>query len=492
MNSPAPKRMAAGPASTPARNATSPTTSAAASAAASTPASATPSAAQGPLTATTAAAGISLPALCCYGSFAVPLAMLALPLYVYLPQFYALRCQLSLALIGSVLLAARLLAAFMDPLLGWWITHGGQGFARIIVLALPLLALGMSGLLHPPAVTGGAAIGWLLASLLVLYPGLGLAMIAHQSWGAALGGAPALRTRISSAREAGALSGVLLATGISASLGYAALNLCFLLLLVLGSILLLGSQRLRQPPHCLTRLPARPLSCAPANTATANAANPANPAGLSALWLPLRQPRFRHLFIILLINGIAAAIPATLFLFYTDDHLHLPQYSGPFLLIYFLAAACSMPLWVRLALKIGEARAWLAAMLLACAVFIWTFSLGSGASTGFGLICLLSGLTLGADLALPPALLTAVIHHAGHGNSQEAAYFGLWNWGVQINLALAAGIVLPLLAWLGYNPGHASNTGVLAAAYALLPCALKLLAALLLWRAPLYEWKESN
>lgn len=418
-----------------------------------------------------AAATISFRALCCYGSFAMPLAMLALPLYVYLPQFYALRCQMSLALIGSVLLGARLLAAFMDPLLGWWITHGGLSFARIILLSLPLLALGMSGLLHPPAVTGSAATAWLLASLLLLYPGLGLAMIAHQSWGAALGAAQSLRTRISSAREAGALIGVLLAAGISSSLGYAALNLGFLVLLVVGSALLIGSRRLRQLPAYAPR---------------------AVTTSLAALWLPLRQPRFRHLFMILLVNGIAAAIPATLFLFFTDDYLHLSHYSGLFLLIYFLAAACSMPLWVRLALKIGEARAWLAAMLLACAVFIWTYGLDSGATIGFGLICLLSGLTLGADLALPPALLTAVIHDAGHGNSQEAAYFGLWNWGVQINLALAAGIALPLLAWFGYSPGHNSGIGALVGAYALLPCALKLLAALLLWRAPLYEWKEAT
>ena len=425
--------------------------------------------------------------LCCYGSFAMPLAMLALPLYVYLPQFYALRCQMSLALIGGVLLAARLLAAFMDPLLGWWITHGRHGFGRIILLSLPLLAIGMSALLHPPQIQGTAATVWLLVSLLIVYPGLGLAMIAHQSWGTAMGAEASLRTRISSAREAGALFGVLLAAGISSSLGYPALNIAFLILLAVGSLLLLGSQRLRPLGQ------ARP--AAPALPATAvnpvSAANP-NKSRLATLWLPLRQPRFRHLFLILLVNGIAAAIPATLFLFFTDDYLQLPQYSGLFLLIYFLGAACSMPVWIRLALKIGEARAWLTAMLMACAIFVWTFGLGSGDSIGFGLICLLSGLTLGADLALPPALLTAVIHNAGHGNSQEAAYFGLWNWGVQINLALAAGIALPLLAILGYTPGQSTGTGVLVASYALLPCALKLLAALLLWRAPLYEWKESK
>ena len=90
-----------------------------------------------------------------------------------------------------------------------------------------------------------------------------------------------------------------------------------------------------------------------------------------------------------------------------------------------------------------------------------------------------------ADLALPPALLAGVIAGAGHAGGREAAYFGVWNWGVQMTLALAAGIALPLLAWLGYVPGAGGGTTALAAAYALLPCALKLLAAAMLWRAPL-------
>ena len=98
---------------------------------------------------------------------------------------------------------------------------------------------------------------------------------------------------------------------------------------------------------------------------------------------------------------------------------------------------------------------------------------------------MLSGLAVGADLALPPALLAGVIGAAGHAGSREAAYFGVWNWGVQMTLALAAGIALPLLAWLGFVPGSGGATGALVAAYALLPCALKLVAAALLWRAPL-------
>ena len=58
-----------------------------------------------------------------------------------------------------------------------------------------------------------------------------------------------------------------------------------------------------------------------------------------------------------------------------------------------------------------------------------------------------------------------------------------------MNLALAAGISLPLLAWLGYTPGttEAGAISALTLAYAILPCVLKTCAALVLWRAPLAD-----
>jgi Na+/melibiose symporter-like transporter len=198
---------------------------------------------------------------------------------------------------------------------------------------------------------------------------------------------------------------------------------------------------------------------------------------------------FRWLFAVFLVNGIAAAIPATLFLFFASDRLQLAQYAGLFLVLYFVAAAASMPLWVALAKRFGEARAWLGAMLLAVAAFVWAYGLHGGDGVAFGVICALSGIALGADLALPPALLAAVIGKAGDSGRREGVYFGAWSWATKMNLALAAGVSLPLLARLGYVPGvqDAAGAAALSVAYALVPCVLKLIAAALLWRAPLHH-----
>jgi Na+/melibiose symporter-like transporter len=203
----------------------------------------------------------------------------------------------------------------------------------------------------------------------------------------------------------------------------------------------------------------------------------------------LNNKPFLWLFGVFLLNGIAAAIPATLFMFFVYDRLLLPQYAGIFLIVYFLAGAIAIPAWVTLAKMRGEKYAWLLAMLLAIITFVCAYFLGAGDITGFSIICLLSGAALGADLALPPALLAAVIKVAGHSGQHEGMYFGVWSWGTKLNLALAAGIALPALQFMGYRVSSSDEIGLqaLTIGYAVLPCVLKLLAGVLLWRSPLSE-----
>ena len=65
-----------------------------------------------------------------YGALGFPLAFVALPLYVMLPNHYATTLGVSLAGLGAVLLAARLLDAVVDPWIGrvcdGWFAHGHQ------------------------------------------------------------------------------------------------------------------------------------------------------------------------------------------------------------------------------------------------------------------------------------------------------------------------------------------------------------------------------
>jgi glycoside/pentoside/hexuronide:cation symporter, GPH family len=199
--------------------------------------------------------------------------------------------------------------------------------------------------------------------------------------------------------------------------------------------------------------------------------------------LALANPSFRRLLAVYLVNGIASAIPATLVLFFIRDRLQAPAFEPLFLGGYFLAAALSMPLWLRAVSRFGLARSWLAGMLLAIASFAWAAGLGTGDVLGFAAVCVASGVALGADLSLPGALLAGVIRRAGQQGRSEGMYFGWWNFATKLNLALAAGIALPLLGLFGYAPGS-RDVGALDAltlAYCALPCVLKGIAAALLY-----------
>jgi Na+/melibiose symporter-like transporter len=64
-----------------------------------------------------------------------------------------------------------------------------------------------------------------------------------------------------------------------------------------------------------------------------------------------------------------------------------------------------------------------------------------------------------------------------HDQAQTNAYFGWWTFVTKLNLALAAGLSLPLLQWLGYIPSSQEHIAPLRMAYCFWPCVLKLLAA---------------
>jgi Na+/melibiose symporter-like transporter len=387
-----------------------------------------------------------------------------------------------------------------------------------VLIALPLLLAGYGALFHPPVLAGGLALVWFLGALMLVYTGFSLATIAHQSWGAALTQQPGERARVAAVRESCGLLGVMTAAAVPAVFGYDVLSVTFAVVLLAAAALLL--RKAPRPPRAFAastpaaaahaasaaaaaapaaRVAAGPAAAhaaaahaaaGPAADADANAADHAAGGArreFSAALAPFRQRRFRVLFLVLMINGVAASIPATLFLFFAEDRLKLGANAGLFLLAYFACAAASMAAWPAIAQRVGEARAWAGSMLLTAVVFIWAWGLGPGDAISYAIICLLSGLALGADLALPPALLAGVIARAGESGQREAAYFGVWNWGVQMTLALAAGVALPTLEWLGYVPGTGQGLGALSFAYALLPCCLKLLAAALLWRAPLRD-----
>jgi glycoside/pentoside/hexuronide:cation symporter, GPH family len=402
-----------------------------------------------------------------YGLLGFALAFVALPLYVVLPNYYAKEFAVPLATLGAVLLGARLFDAFIDPVLGRLSDRLFAKSVRAVLLwsvpAAVVLGLGFALLFFPPVQRGPSLIVWASACLVVTYAAYSALSIMHQSWGAMLGGDEQQRSRIVAWREGLGLGGVILASIAPVAFGLHATVAIFFV--ALGGGLWAWSAAVR---------PASP------STSIREVAA----SHVAPLWVPFTRPGFRALLAVFVINGIASAVPATLLLFFVQDRLQAPPAAEPlFLGSYFVCAAVGMPVWLALVKRMGLARTWGVGMVLSIVVFVFAAGLGSGDVAAFVVVCALSGLALGADLALPGAMLAGVIAASGDRGQREGAYFGWWNFATKLNLALAAGVALPALGALGYVPGtrdaHALQT--LTWAYCLLPCALKLLATTLLY-----------
>jgi GPH family glycoside/pentoside/hexuronide:cation symporter len=399
-----------------------------------------------------------------YGWLGFGLAFVALPLYVVLPHYYANNFGVPLATLGALLLGARLMDALIDPLLGRWSDGLYRQSLRAVLgwgaVAAVALATGFVLLFFPQVQGANALPVWAGLSLVLTYTAYSALSILHQSWGAMLGGDEAMRARVVSWREGLGLLGVVTASLAPLALGMAGTSVVFAAALATGW-----------------------WAWSTAMSGTRNAGAP-HTQGLQALWLPLTRPAFRALLGVFLLNGIASAIPATLILFFVQDRLQAPpDMQALFLGVYFVSAALAIPVWLRCVARIGLARTWGLGMLLSIAVFVFAAQLGAGDSAAFMVVCALSGAALGTDLAVPAALLAGTMADNGDRGQAEGAYFGWWNFASKLNLALAAGLALPALQAWGYTPGaqDADALNALTFAYCLLPCALKLAAAALLY-----------
>ncbi len=393
-----------------------------------------------------------------YGLLGLPLAMAALPVYVHVPAYYSLHLDVSLAQLGWVLFAARLIDTAQDPVLGLLIDRSGRRMNNWFIVAAGIFAAAFACLWLPPK-GAIASLAWLGVTLVLVYAAHSFLSIAYLAWGASLDGAAA-RAQVllgpAAAREAAGLVGILIASAIPAmamsgdpehlsntmvwySLGFAGLLLAAVL------VLLCRAPAWQRSPHSQTRW-------------------------LAAFGAVRTNQRFLRLLPAYLLNALSVSLPATLVLFYIRDQLQEQEHAAAFLLAYFTAAVCGLPGWVRLAKHIGPATAWRCGMHVAVGAFCAAALLDAGDVLPYFLICVAAGMALGADLALPPVLFA----HAIGDSPAKGTYYSIYTMLGKL-AAACCGLALPLLAMLAYRPGAGASTA-LVAMYAGLPCLLKIAA----------------
>lgn len=400
-----------------------------------------------------------------YSLFAALLSAAGLPIYIHAPKFYLDEYGVSLASLGAVLFALRLIDVVQDPLLGRLAEKTRNNRAATVGIGCTVIAVAMVGLFAIEPLV--APLVWFGLTLTLVFSAFSFLTISFYAQGVtkadAMPGNGHLR--LARWRESGALVGVCVAAVAPVALG-AVLAAPFAGFAAGFAVLALAAWFFMRQEW--------------------NTEGVAPGTGFKVV---LKDPLARRLLLIALVNAAPVAVSSTLFLFFVESRLDAPGFEGLLLLVFFLAAAVAAPLWGRLAEGIGSKLTLIAAMILAIASFGLTFTLGPGDWILFALICVTSGATLGADLTLLPALFASRMARI---SPSAAEGFGLWSFVSKLTLAFAAVSLLPLLEGAGFQSGaEVENTPevlmLLTILYAGVPCALKLVAIFLVATTNLRE-----
>ena len=379
-----------------------------------------------------------------YSFLALPLAFAGLPLYIHAPDHYTHNLGMNIGLIGIILLCIRLFDAFQDPVIGYISDKHAQRRFGIIGAGTIMLTVGMAAVFYGPHSYIPTAI-WFTVSMILATLGFSIVTINLNMIGGFWHDDPSQRTRISAWREAFALSGLLLAATLPSALqnikpaeeAFRIVFLVFAIIIILGFLFFTRFMRRISPGHSITKHDTK--------------------KGLS--FFPILLGPDRSFFGVCFLTHLAAAIPGVMVLFFIRDYLEAGNLSGLFLFLYFIAGAALMAVWVKLADIIGKEGAWLSSMFLAVVTFIWAYFLQPGDIIAYGVICVLSGMALGADLALPPSILADRVTRQKTEN-QATQYYAVIAFIPKIAIAIASGVSFLILDSLGFVAGKENSQEV--------------------------------
>ena len=379
-----------------------------------------------------------------------------LPIYIYAPKFYADNFGVSLASLAWVLFALRLFDMVQDPVFGW-ISERLRRRALAVTLGGFVLGASMLGLfaVAPPI----NATVWFAITITGLFSAFSFLTINFYGQGVAK--AEALQgghNRLAGWRESGALLGVCIAAVMPTALmgvtdaPFTWFAVGFAVVTLAAVVAMSGEW--------------------------AGRISNADPVPMRVIF---GDKTARRLLILAFVNAAPLAVSSTMFLFYVEGRLQAPGWEGALLVLFFLAAALSSPIWSRLADRFDNKSVLLVAMVAAVASFGATFTLGPGDHIQFAVICVLSGATIGADLTLLPAMFAKRMARVAPNGGQG---FGLWSLMNKFTLAFAAVLLLPLLEGAGYDAGTGTYPEqaqwMLMVLYAVVPSVLKMVAIALL------------
>lgn len=421
-----------------------------------------------------------------YAFPAMALAVIGIPVYVYLPKFYSDTMGISISTVGMLLMAVRIFDALTDPVIGYASDRISTRFGR----RKPFIALGAAGLsisilfLFIPPVSSGTNLTFYFGFwLFVLFLFWTLITIPYESLGPELTTHYHERTTLFGLRDGFLIGGTLLAASFPVLIDQAlemlnqqsSENRRFSIMAYVYAPMILLSSVI-----CIWKV--KEVLVYP---------NVRKDLFFQGLVDVIKNRPFVILLIAYTISAFGSNLPATLILYYVEYVLQADHAEG-FLLIYFITGIIFLPFWVGISKKIGKKNAWIISMIINTGAFTGVYFLGPGDVELYGILVFVSGIGFGAGLALPSSIQADVIDYDElmSGQRREGRYIGLWSISKKMAAALGIGIGLLLLGSTGYQPNveqDIKTVDMLRVLYALVPSICNGLSILIISFYPITE-----
>ncbi|MBV1885851.1 MAG: MFS transporter [Parvibaculaceae bacterium] len=374
---------------------------------------------------------------------AAPISALGLPLVVHLPHFYDRNTALSAASVGIIFMIARFWDVFTDPVLGLLSDKFETRWGRRrhwIVASVPIMLLSVFMVFMPPEGAGGV---YLTFWMFILYIGWTLLTVSHMSWGAELTPDYHERSRVQGMRE------MLLIFGM----------VFVLVLPVLTSILL--PEESRPEPVTLMgwfviiMLPIT-VWIAVSSVGEVKTPQPDHFTWREAIALIKRNRPLQILLSADLFSGIGNGIVSSLFLYLALDVLMLGEFSNVLLLVYFTSGLLFVPPVIWLSNRIGKHKAAIISALFSGVTVPLIFLLPEGNYLLSALCWTVLGVNMGAGPFLFRSIMADVVDHDAveSGSQRTGLFYALLTSTNKIGYALAIGISMSALDWLGIKTGE--------------------------------------
>jgi Na+/melibiose symporter-like transporter len=407
-----------------------------------------------------------------YSLLAFCLSFVGLPIYIYLPNYYADNFAISLQSIALILLLTRLIDTIQDPLFGFLGDRFPYFKRKIITFLSPLLGASFLLLFYPIAIFSIEI--WLSIFLITTYSLFSVIYIYHQSYAVSFSENFHLKTQIISYREIAFILGIITAVTtpsllyffVSETTAFLIIGGAYLCLITLFALLFL---RYSPEPTPMQRI----------NNNHLTKQKPKVQQHIKTTFRTIGNNRLlRSYLTVFLLNSIAASIPAALILFFIEEVINAKALAGLFLALYFFGLLIGVMLWTKISKTLNnKAKTFVISMIFTVFIFSWCYFLNEGDIVLYAVICLLAGIGFGGDLTLSYSILTDIIQK-NNLQTNQTSLFGITNFMIKLSLTLSSATLIYVIGSLENNILYKKH--FISTTYALLPIIFRLPAAIIM------------